>query len=125
MVVECARIGAWHRPRYGAGEYDDMSQSALDAAVATRAAFSASEGRLCKRRNCRRCCGVRYQQFSDEFDQTDDPHPSKESPQMKRLLDTLIAYWKMVVSMGDYALSLDLKKEAPRPRLPQAHRYHA
>jgi hypothetical protein len=48
MVVECARIGAWHRPRYGAGEYDDMSQSALDAAVATRAAFSASEDRLCK-----------------------------------------------------------------------------
>ena len=24
---------------------------------------------------------------------------------MKRLLDTLIAYWKMVVSMGDYALN--------------------
>jgi hypothetical protein len=38
---------------------------------------------------------------------------------MKRLLDTLIAYWRMVVSMGDR------KKEAPRPRLPQAHRYHA
>ena len=35
---------------------------------------------------------------------------------MKRLLDTLIAHWKMVVSMGDYALSLDRKKEAPRPR---------
>jgi hypothetical protein len=43
---------------------------------------------------------------------------------MKRLLDTLIAYWKMIVSMGDYA-SLDRKKETPRPRLPQAHRYHA
>jgi hypothetical protein len=48
---------------------------------------------------------------------------------MKRLLDTLVAYWKMVVSMGDYAFSLDRKKEAPQeaphPRLPQAHRYHA
>jgi hypothetical protein len=49
---------------------------------------------------------------------------------MKRLLDTLIAYWRMVVSIGDYAFSLDQKKEAPRkeaprPRLPQAHRYHA
>ena len=44
---------------------------------------------------------------------------------MKRLLDTLIAYWKMIVSMGDYAFSLDRKKESPRPRLPQAHRYHA
>ena len=45
---------------------------------------------------------------------------------MKRLLDTLIAYWKMVVSMGDHAFFwLDRKKEAPRPRLPQAHRYHA
>ena len=29
-----------------------------------------------KRRNCRRCCGVRYQQFSDKFDHTDDPHQS-------------------------------------------------
>jgi hypothetical protein len=45
---------------------------------------------------------------------------------MKRLLDALIAYWTtMVVAMGDYALNLDRKKEAPRPRLPQAHRYHA
>jgi hypothetical protein len=50
-------------------------------------------------------------------------HTTKESRQMKRLLDALIAYWKIVVSMGDYAL--DRKKEAPRPRLPQAHRYHA
>ena len=48
-----------------------------------------------------------------------------ESLQMKRLSDTLIAYWKMIVSMGDYAFSLDRKKETPRPRLPQAHRYHA
>jgi hypothetical protein len=44
---------------------------------------------------------------------------------MKRLLDALIAYWRMVVSMGDYALSLDQKKEAPCPKLPEAHRYHA
>ena len=44
---------------------------------------------------------------------------------MKRLLDTLIAYWKTVVSMGDYAFGLNRKKEAPCPRLPQAHRYHA
>jgi hypothetical protein len=44
---------------------------------------------------------------------------------MKRLLDTLIAHWKMIVSMGDYAFSLDRKKETPRPRLPQAHRHHA
>jgi hypothetical protein len=44
---------------------------------------------------------------------------------MRRFLDALIAYWKMAVSIGDYALSLDRKKEAPRPRLPQAHRYHA
>jgi len=120
MVVECARIGAWHRPRYGAGEYDDMSQSALDAAIATRAAFSASEGRLCKRRNCRRCCGVRYQQFSDEFDQTDDPHPSKESPQMKMLLDTIIAYWKMVVSM---AITLLVWTERKRLLVRDSHRH--
>jgi hypothetical protein len=44
---------------------------------------------------------------------------------MKRLLDALIAYWKMIVSVGDYPFSLDQKEEAPRPRLPQAHRYHA
>ena len=37
---------------------------------------------------------------------------------MKRLLDTLIAYWKMIVSMGDYAFSLDRKKETPRPKTP-------
>src|SRR6478609_5747906 len=39
---------------------------------------------------------------------------------MKRLLDTLIAHWKLIVSIGDYAFSLDRKKETPRPRLPQA-----
>jgi hypothetical protein len=44
---------------------------------------------------------------------------------MKKLLSILIAYWKTVVPMGDYPLSLDQTKEAPRPRLPQAHRYHA
>jgi hypothetical protein len=42
---------------------------------------------------------------------------------MKRLLETLMAYWKMI--LGDYAFSLDQKDEAPRPRLPRAHRYHA
>jgi hypothetical protein len=36
---------------------------------------------------------------------------------MKRLLDTLIAYWKMVVSTGDYALSLDQTKEAPHKHI--------
>ena len=41
---------------------------------------------------------------------------------MKRLLDTLIAYWTMIVSMGYYAFSLE---ETPRPILPQAQRYHA
>jgi hypothetical protein len=44
---------------------------------------------------------------------------------MMRLLDTLIAYGKMVISMGDYAFCLDRKNESPRPRLPQAHRCHA
>ena len=37
---------------------------------------------------------------------------------MKRLLDTLIAYWKIIVSMGDYAFGLDRKKETPRLRIP-------